>query len=126
MNKNITTEEKEIMKKIAIKTIEKIKKELKINDIKVKDVSMLPGKAHKKTFMEMDKESFIKHYMILDTEKLLSIPVFAIKKNKKSKPIFRGCTVSFRRNIGLLEVEKTNNKIKGILYVWNVRREIYC
>jgi hypothetical protein len=90
---------KEIIENIAKNAIETVKKSFNINNIEIKKVEDLELKAHKKTFWDMDKDNYVKHYLILDTEKILSIPVFAIKKNNRN-PIFRSCDkISFRRNI---------------------------
>jgi len=117
----------ETIKLICLNSITSITNALNIKkeNIKIKNIEELAKAAHKKTYMDLKVDNYIKHYLILDTEKVLSIPVFAIK-NKENKIIFRPCTIPFRRNIGLLEIRKKDNKKEIILYLGNVRRNLYC
>jgi len=99
-----------------------LKKIFKTKEIKIKNIKNFARKGHKKTFL--NKNEFLKHYLLLDTGKIISIPVYAIKT--KEKTLFKHIKIPIRRNIGIIEFSsRSNNNREVTIYAGNIKENYY-
>ena len=98
---------------------------LEEKDVKIVNVKKLEQHAHKRTFITLvkDNNDCLKHYIILDNHKLLSIPVLSIKST--TGIVHRKWEIPFSKNIGLLEIKREAGKTSATLYNGNISRKLY-
>jgi len=101
-----------------------IKKIYQVNNVEIKSIKEFAKKAYKKTYLNTVNGNFLKHYLLLDTQEIISIPVYAIKT--KEKTLFKHIKIpSFRRNIGIIEFSKKDKEKKVIIYAGSIKEKTY-